>query len=50
MSDRISESVMEQIEELDKDLDNPDSKHFHTNQFRSHVIQRLEDEKDDRRI
>lgn len=50
MSENISQNIMEQIEELDKEMDNPDSKCYHTNQFRSHVIQRLEDDEDDRRV
>lgn len=50
MNDKVLENVTSQIEELDKDLDNPESKYYHTNQFRSHVVQRLEDDEDDRRV
>lgn len=48
MIDEVKENVMKQIEELDAEMNNPDSASYHSNQFRSHVIQRLEDDDNDR--
>lgn len=46
MDDKILDSITRQINELEQEIENPDSECYHTNQFRSHVIQRLESDEE----